>query len=399
VRAILLLACLAAIPATAFAQPSIAGTVRDASGAVLPGVVVQASSPVLIEKSRSAVTDANGRYRIPDLSPGTYVVTFSFSSWRPHREEGVEVRGSSTTTLNALLTLGGLGEVVTVTAEPSPIDVQNTRREITLSGETVRSIPTVRSYNAVLPLIPGVLTNVNDTVTATATTSFPVHGGRVNEGRLTNNGLNVGSPPSGNSATSYVVDLGTAQEVTVMTAGGLGESETSGLVMNIVSQSGGNAIRGSFFASGTGRRLQSDNLTPKLRAQGLTATTPLTSVYDVSGTLGGAIAKDRAWYFVNGHIGGSTREVANVYYNLHAGDAAQWLYAPDLGRREYSDRVFENASGRITWQMSRRNRISGFWDAQALCRTCTGARARRPACRSHLASRRRQSASSGGRCT
>jgi hypothetical protein len=372
-RPVLFLVCLSAVPSTVLAQPSIAGTVRDASGSVLPGVVVQASSPALIEKSRDTITDDSGRYRLANLRPGSYVVTFSFSSWRPHREEGVEVRGSSTTTLNALLTLGGLGEVITVTAEPSAIDLQSTRREVTLSGELVKSIPTVRSYNAVVPLIPGVVTSSNDTVTATATTSFPIHGGRISEGRLTFNGLTIGSPPAGNSATSYVVDLGSAAEVTFMTAGGLGESETSGLVMNVVPQSGGNTTRASFFASGTGGGLQSDNLTPELRAQGLTATTPLTSVYDLSGTLGGALARDRAWYFVNGHIGGSRREVANVYYNLNAGDATQWLYSPDPGRREYSDRVFENASGRVTWQMTRRNRISGFWDAQALCRTCTGA--------------------------
>ena len=101
--------------------------------------------------------------------------------------------------------------------------------------------------------------------------------------------MNVGSPPSGNSATSYVVDVGQAQEVTFTTAGALGEVETAGLVMNIVPKTGGNTTRGSFFASGTGERLQSDNLTPALKDQGVTAATPLTRVYDVSGTLGGPI--------------------------------------------------------------------------------------------------------------
>jgi hypothetical protein len=224
-----------------------------------------------------------------------------------------------------------------------------------------------------LVLVPGVLTNTNDTVRGTATTSFPIHGGRVGEGRLLLDGLNIGSPPTGNSATSYVVDLGEAQEVTFTTSNAAGEVETSGLVMNIVPKSGGNAVRGSFFASGTGRRLQSDNLTQALRDQGVREATPLTRVYDISGTLGGPIRTDRAWYFVNGHVGGTTKESANVYHNLNAGDPTKWLYSPDFTRPAYSDRTFENASARVTWQMAERQKVSGFWDAQALCRTCKGA--------------------------
>ena len=91
-------------------------------------------------------------------------------------------------------------------------------------------------------------------VTGTATTSFPIHGGRSTEGRLLLDGLNVGSPPAGNSATSYVVDVGNAQEVTFSAAGASGESETAGLAMNIVPRTGGNTIAGSFFVSGTRRK-------------------------------------------------------------------------------------------------------------------------------------------------
>jgi hypothetical protein len=184
--------------------------------------------------------------------------------------------------------------------------------------------------------------------------------------------LNVGSPPVGNSATNYVVDTGHAEEVTFLTAGALGEVETAGLVMNIVPRSGGNTTRGSLFFSGTGANLQSDNLTQALISQGVRAATPLTRVYDVSGTLGGPIRKDRAWYFVNAHSGGSRKDSPNVYYNLNAEDPSKWLYAPDRDRITYSDRTFENASGRLTWQLTPRNKIGAFWDAQTICRTCTG---------------------------
>ena len=106
----------------------------------------------------------------------------------------------------------------------------------------------------------------------------------------------------------------------------------------------------------------------------MTAATPLTRVYDVSASAGGPIRTDRLWYFAAGHVGrkhGRTAPASTT--TLNAGDPAKWLYAPDFSQREYSDRTFENASGRLTWQVTPRNKISGFWDAQALCRTCTGA--------------------------
>jgi hypothetical protein len=372
-KTFVLLAVLAGSPAAAFAQAAIAGTVRDPSDAVLPGVLVEASSPALIEKTRTAITDASGQYRIQDLRPGTFAVRFTLPGWSPYERDGVELTGTFTATVNGRLSPGRLAETVTVVGEVPVVDVHAAKHEVTLSAELVRALPTVRSYNALLVLVPGVVTNVNDTVTGTASASFPLHGGRTNEGRLTLDGLNVGSPPSGNSATSYVVDTGRSEEVTFTTTGAFGEDETGGLVMNIVPRTGGNTTDASFFASGTGGKLQSDNLTAALSSQGVPAATPLTRVYDFSGTLGGPIVRDRLWYFVNAHTGGSTRENATVYYNLNAGDPARWLYAPDFSRREYSDRTFENASGRITWQITPRNRVSALWDEQTLCRTCTGA--------------------------
>ena len=372
-KTLYILVLTASTPSFAFAQGAIAGSVTDGSGGPLPAVIVQAASPTLIERARLAVTDSRGQYRIENLRPGTYAVSFTLNGWRPYQRDGIELSGSSTAIVDAELTVGTVAEAVTVTGALPVVDAHSLSRELALSGDVIRSLPTARSYNALLVLVPGVATTSNDIVTGTATTSFPVHGGRTNEGRLTLDGLNIGSPPSGNSATSYVVDTGTSEEVTFRTATALGETETAGLVMNIIPRSGGNTIRGSLFASATGARLQSDNLTPALRAQGVTAATPLTGVYDVTATLGGPIAKDRLWYFVNAHAGASTRASANVFYNLNAAQSLQWLYAPDLNRPEYSDRTFENASGRVTWQVTPRHKINGFWDAQQLCRACTGA--------------------------
>ena len=372
-KVLLLVGFALSVAPAAHAQAAIAGTVADVSGGVLPGVTVEVSSDALIEKSRTTVTDRNGRYRIEDLPSGRYTISFGRDGMRRYERSGIDLTGSFTATVDATLSLGSLSDTISVRAESPLIDVRTAKREVTLTGDIVRTLPTIRSYNALLVLIPGIVTNASDTVTGTATTSFPIHGGRANEGRLLVDGLNVGSPPSGNSATSYVIDAGNAREVTFVTSGGLGESETGGVVMNVVSKSGGNTYRGSLSASGTGSRLQSSNLTPELESQGVTAATPLSNVYDVWATFGGALDKDRAWFFVSGHTGGFKRDVTSVFYNQNAGDASKWLYSPDLNRPEYSDRTFENASARLTWQMTARNKITGFWDAQSLCRSCTGA--------------------------
>jgi hypothetical protein len=366
----LLLAVAAGVPSGAFAQV-IAGVVHDASGGALPGVAVQAESSALIEKVRTVVTDGSGQYRIEDLRPGIYTITFVREGFGPHLREGVQITGAFTASVNAELEPGAVAETITVTATAPAVDVHSAAAATTLSGDIVKALPTVRSYNALVVLIPGVVTTTNDVVTGTTTMQFPIHGGRASEGRLKLDGIIIGSPS--NSPTSYVVDAGATEEVTFTGASGLGETETGGLVMNLVPKTGGNSTHGSLFFSGTGEKLQFDNLTPDLKRQGVTAASPLSKVYDISGTIGGPIARDRLWYFATAHRGGSTTESTNVYYNRNAGDSVKWSYAPDPSRRAYSDRLFENASARVTWQITRRNKVSVFWDEQTLCRTCTGA--------------------------
>jgi hypothetical protein len=357
------------VPTAALAQAVIAGVVRDTSGAVLPGVTVEAASPALIEKVRSAVSDGAGQFRVEDLRPGTYTVTFTLPGFSTFKREGIELTGSFTATLNVELRIGSLEETITVTGESPIVDVRSARRETTLDNDVLKAIPSVRSYNALVVVVPGVVTNTNDVATGTATTQFPIHGGRNNEGRMTVDGLNVGNPPGGNQPPGYAVDVGNSQEITFTTSGGLGEAETAGLVMNVVPKTGGNSIQGSFFYSGSGKNLQSDNT----EGTGLAAATPLTKVYDINFAIGGPIKKDRVWYFATARTQGSTRVNANMFYNKNAGDPTKWTYDPDLDRPGFSDRTWENVTGRITWQATPRNKIGGFWDEQSVCRKCEGA--------------------------
>ena len=363
---------IAVLPSAALAQAVITGAVKDTSGAVLPGVSVEATSPVLIEKVRSSVTDGAGQYRIEDLRPGTYTVTFMLPGFTTFRREGIELTGSFIATINADLKVGTLEETVVVTGASPIVDVQSARRQTTLNSDVIRSIPTVRNYNSMVVLVPGVITNANDVATGPLINQFPIHGGRANESRLTIDGLNVGNPPGGNQPPTYVADVGNAQEVTFTTSGGLGESETAGLVMNIVPKTGGNRYEGAFYFSGTGEHLQSSNYTDELRDAGLAQATPISKVYDLNGAFGGPIKRDRVWFFINARTQGSTRITANQYYNVNAGDPTKWTYVPDPSRPGFSDRTWENISGRVTWQVTPRNKVGGFWDEQSVCRKCEG---------------------------
>src|SRR5688572_1516176 len=145
--------CLA-MPSLAHAQASITGTVRDSSGPVLPGVTVEVSSPALIEKVRSAVTDGAGRYRVVDLRPGTYTVTFTLPGFNTVRREGITLEGSLTATVDGELGVGTLQEAVTVTGETPMVDVQSVKRQTVFDGDLITSLPVTRSYNSLMQLMP-----------------------------------------------------------------------------------------------------------------------------------------------------------------------------------------------------------------------------------------------------
>ena len=150
-------AVLVLAPSVALAQSAFTGTVRDTSGAVLPGVTVEATSPVLIEGTKAAVTDANGAYRIVDLRPGTYTLVFSLTGFKAARFEGVELRTDFTATFNANLEVGALAETVTVTSEAVLLKTDKADVSVDLRPEDVTNAPLnqYRNYQTLLNLVPG----------------------------------------------------------------------------------------------------------------------------------------------------------------------------------------------------------------------------------------------------
>ena len=259
-RLAVLLGFLCSIPALVFAQssPSLAGVVKDTSGAILPGVTVEAASPALIERVRSVTTDASGQYKIVDLRPGTYTVTFALPGFSSVKREGVELAGSGTVQINADLKVGTLEESITVTGETPVVDVQNAARQQIMSGELVANTPAAKSWNGIMLLVPGVTGDPNTVQLTPGMVLFGIHGGPVQEGRLQVDGMNVGASRGGGGVSGYSVDTSNVQEVTFRTSGGLGEAETGGPLMNVVPKTGGNQYKfsSSFQVSGSGLQLQ-----------------------------------------------------------------------------------------------------------------------------------------------
>jgi len=260
------------LPSAVFAQGSIAGAVRDASGAVLPGVTVEASSPALIEKVRTAVTDNAGQYRIEDLRPGAYVITFSLSGFSTVRREDIVLTGSFAASVSVELKVGALSETITVSGETPVVDVINARQQSILDNEVIAAIPTARLYHSLATLVPGVTISGNQDVGGTRgplTVTFSMRGGPGNEGRLTVDGLSLGASLNGTGVSYTVADVGNAQEVVFSTSGSLGEAENAGPAMNVVPRQGGNTFSGTFFANGANSAMQGENFTDQIRAAGL----------------------------------------------------------------------------------------------------------------------------------
>jgi hypothetical protein len=377
-KAAVVLVSLLAVPRTSFAQAtaSIVGTAKDASGAVLPGVVVEASSPALIEKTRSVVTSGTGQYSIENLRPGTYTVTFTLTGFSVVKREGIELTGSFIATVNADMKIGQVAETITVSGEAPVVDVTSARTQEVISGETVSALPTSRQYGGLIALVPAINVQGNDVGGAQGGifNVFQVHGGRRNEGQVQVDGMSAGY--QGMGVSSYVTEIGNAQEVVFSLSGGLGEAVTGGPQMNIIGKQGGNRFAGSFFINGTGSGLQGTNLTPELQAQGLTTAQSLAKAWDINPAYGGPIVRDKLWFFGTYRYQSNDQNVASMWVNLNAGDNTKWTYLPADGKNgrplqvPIDDGRWKNGSLRLTWQATPRNKFNFWSDLQEICQHC-----------------------------
>src|SRR5262245_4633396 len=370
---VFLVGVFAIAPASAFAQASIAGSARDSSGAVLPGVSVEASSPALIEKIRTAVTDDRGLFRIVSLPPGTYSVTFSLPGFNQVKRDGIELSGAFTAQIDIALQVGGVSETVIVAATSPIADVQSVRRQTTISNEVLTAIPTARSWAATALLIPGIVTiggGPTDVQVTPQMTVFGGAGGRNNEGRMQVDGLNAGAGLGGSGVSTYVADISNAQEVVTTTSGGLGEVEVGGPTLSIIPRSGGNSVKGAAYLSGVSGGMVGSNYSDALQAAGLTTPGKLLKQWDFTLGIGGPIKKDRLWYYVTAREEGQHRSIPNLYPNLNAGTSNK-LYVADKTREVQGAESWRLYVVRLTYQASPRNKFNIHWDEQHPCNGST----------------------------
>ncbi len=362
------------IPATVFAQATLTGTVHDTSGAILPGVTVEASSPALIEKVRTAVTDGTGQYRIIDLVPGTYSLTFTLTGFNTVKRENIALSGSQVVTIPAEMKVGGVQETITVTGETPVVDVQSAKREIVLNNDIIQALPVTRAAGALLNAVPGLQVDTNGPALSPTMTFFNAHSSTINsnfvagEGRYLVNGFPVSAARSG-GPSSYVYDTANAQEIGVSVGGGIGESDIGGPSMNIVPKSGGNSFKGSAFVNTAGSWSGSDNLTGSSQQAlnpNLKQVPGIINAYDASGSYGGPIAKDHLWFFGSYRKLNTATAQEGIIANANAGNAARWDWVGDPSTTTRLVQGRQMIIGRVTAQAGK-NRVQFNSEYQHRC--------------------------------
>jgi len=346
VAAFAALSSLTLLPVTADAQSTILGIVKDSSGGVLPGVTVEAASDVLIEKVKTAITDEQGRYRIVDLRPGTYSLTFTLTGFNTFKRDGVALPAEFTATINAELSVGTLQETVTVTGESPIVDVSTAVHTQVLDRELIDAIPTGRTMQGLGQLIPGINLNLPDTGGARAMqqTYMSTHGMTTANNTVMVDGMMINGLQGDGAIQTYFNDALNA-EVSYQTAGIGADTSAGGVRLNMIPREGGNRFSGDFKYAYKPGEWQASNIS---RHPGLSAGNAIERIIDATFAQGGPIKKNRLWFFGSARYNSANNYIANTFF--------------DDGSQGIDDQFIKQASLRLTWQVSPRNKLSGYFD-------------------------------------
>jgi hypothetical protein len=336
-------------PSTLFAQSAIVGVVKDTSGAVLPGVTVEAASDALIEKSRVAVSDGSGQYRIVDLRPGTYTVTFSLEGFQTFKRDALQLPAQFTMTINADMKVGALEETLTVTGDAPTVDVQTAVHTQVLNREAIDAIPTGRTIQGMGQLIVGVSLNLPDTGGARAMqqTYMSTHGMSSANNTVMIDGMMVNGLQGDGAIQMYYNDA-MNQEVSYQTSGMNADTSAGGVRLNMIPREGGNRFNGDFKTAYRPGDWQASNVTPRLEALGLRTGNATDRIIDMTISQGGPILKDKLWFFTSGRYFSVNNFIADTI--------------TDSGEQGVDDQRIKDALLRLTWQVSPKHKLSAYFD-------------------------------------
>ena len=340
------------VPTAAFAQGSIAGVVADETGGVLPGVTVEASSPALIEQVRVVFSDGDGNYRISDLRPGLYTVTFTLPGFNVFIRDEIVLEGNAVISVNGDMQLGALEESITVTGESAIVDVQSSSKEQVLTEELLNTIPTGRQAWNVGYTLPGVTLNRPGRVVGGAggiqQVRMGVHGADQNETTIEIDGMQVNAN-HGNGSTQQYFNQNMTQQMSFTTSANSAETQKGGVRLNMIPQTGGNTFSGTFLAVAVPNEdFVTNNFTQELKDAGLRTPNRPLSTSDYNASVGGPIVRDRAWFY------GSFRRVASKV------TLADSLF-PD-GSIIADPQWIRQGSGRVTVNLNQTTKITGFFE-------------------------------------
>lgn len=372
------LSVLALWPVLLSAQTSsITGTVTDTSGAVLPGVEVEVSSPAMIERVRSTITDELGRYRFIQLRPGAYSVTFVLPGFNTVKREGIELTSDFTAQVNVELQIGAVSETVTVTGESPVVDTQTTTTRTVMTREIMDVIPTGRNIQAVGIMIPGTTLAQGgggalsrDVGGSGNLQQSPLIYKGANDAVQTIEGMRLNNLCGNGQYSGVYWNDGSFQEISYVTGADSAEMGQGGIRINMVPKEGGNTFHGTVFANFTHGPWQSGNLRDNLRGDltfnpnnRITNVSVIKKIWDFNAGFGGPIKTDKLWFYLTFRHWGVNKTVSDSYFNKLGPTSLR--YEADLGRPGIDDGHIVSRAARVSWQISGKDKLTVYHDDQS----------------------------------
>ena len=341
---------------------SISGVVSDTNGASVPGAKVTAISDALIGGTRVIETGSNGNYQFLELPPGIYNVRVEMQGFKSYLGTGIQLTSAVQVTVNAKLEIGEISQEVTVQESATSIDVEHVTSSTVATQAVMEGIPTGRSPWAIGNTVASVTPSTYDVGGSSGMqqSALTAHGSTSADQKFMIDGVSVNWPGGGGGSTLMYYDMGMFQEVNYLIGAVPADVSQGGVYMNMITKDGGNQLHGSFFANGASQGMQSNNVGPALQTQlfnNLSAATkakvdlskvvpgnPTTETYDYNGQVGGAIIKDKLWWFTSWRLWATNNIVAGGF-NLD-------------GSQAINDNKIADEMAKFSYQLNPKNRFS-----------------------------------------